>query len=112
MTRVSNGTAGCIKSFVLDTDYYSKGEYTVTPLSALGLGNGTHRIQVMTWIYVGKKDKNSAIIAPTKTPIIKLKILFFILLISFFNFIHFINKIIKIQQNFMTSFKILLIVFY
>jgi hypothetical protein len=67
MTRVSNGTAGCIKSFVLDTDYYSKGEYTVTPLSALGLGNGTHRIQVMTWIYVGKKDKNSAIIAPTKT---------------------------------------------
>lgn len=65
--RVSGGTAGCIKSFVLDTDDYCKGVYTVTPLSALGLGNGIHKLEVWTWIYVGTKDDDSAILAPIKT---------------------------------------------
>lgn len=70
--RVGGGNAGSIKSTVIDSDYYSKGHYTVTPLSALGLGNGTHHLLVMTWVYIGTKEPN----APT-TKIASTKVLHF-----------------------------------
>ena len=56
--RVGSGNAGSIKSTVIDSDYSSRGYYTVTPLSSLGLSNGMHHLLVMTFIYIGT-DPNS-----------------------------------------------------
>lgn len=68
--RTTSNGAGCINSRVIDSDYYCKGELTVTPLSALGLGNGKHHIEVLTFIYVGVLDPNARttkLVIPAKT---------------------------------------------